>query len=81
MEKINTNIADISSNLEKIDGNINAIKLINKNSQDNSKDISSNLEKINDITNNIILKNLYTFIPFYDHDDYDPDGEKKSDSC
>ena len=84
--KINTNVADISSNLGKIDNNINAIKLINKNSQDNSKDIStnkglistntssiaSNLSKINNI--NIILKNLYTFIPFYDHDDYD--GEK-----
>ena len=70
--KINTNVAGISSNLGKIDSNINAIKLINKNSQDNSKDIASYLSKIN----NIILKNLYTFIPFYDHDDYDPDGEK-----
>ena len=40
--KINTNMADISSNLGKIDNNINAIKLINKNSQDNSKDISTN---------------------------------------
>ena len=32
----------ISTNLEKIDDNINVIKLINKNSQDNSKDISTN---------------------------------------
>ena len=76
LEKINTNVADISSNLGKINNNINAIKLINKNSQDNSKDISTNLSKINNITNNIILKNLYTFVPFYDHDDYDADGEK-----
>ena len=42
----------------------------------NKLDIASNLSKINNITNNIILKNLYTFIPFYDHDEYDPDGEK-----
>ena len=72
ISKTNKNKLDISSNLEKIDGNINAIKLINKNSRDNSKDIASNLSKINDIK----LKNLYTFIPFYDHDEYDPDGEK-----
>ena len=44
--KITTNEGNISSNLGKIDGNIKAIKLINKNSQDNSKGISSNLVKI-----------------------------------
>ena len=69
--KINTN--DISSNLGKIDDNINAIKLINKNSQDNSKgisnnkglistntsSISTNLSKINNITKTIMLKNIY----------------------
>ena len=76
ISKTNKNKLDIASNLEKIDGNVNAIKLINKNSRDNSKDISTNLSKINNITNNMILKNLYTFIPFYDHDEYDPDGEK-----
>ena len=44
---ISTNTSSISSNLGKIDDNIKAIKLINKNSQDNSKDISTNLGKIN----------------------------------
>ena len=43
--KITTNEGNISSNLGKIDGNIKAIKFINKNSQDNSTDISSNLKK------------------------------------
>ena len=59
--KINTNVTDISTNLEKIDDNINAIKLINKNSQDNSKDISTNtksistnLEKIDNFTQYIL---------------------------
>ena len=42
-------IKDFSSNLGKIDDNINTIKLINKNSQDNTKDIASNLEQITDI--------------------------------
>ena len=38
---------DILINTGKIDSNINAIKLVNKNSQDNSADISTNLEQIN----------------------------------
>ena len=38
---------DISTNSGKIDSNINAIKLVNKNSQDNSADISTNSEQIN----------------------------------
>ena len=59
LSKININVADISSNLGKINNNTNAIKLINKNSQDNSRDISTNLEKINNITKTIILKNIY----------------------
>ena len=46
ISKTNKNKLDISSNLEKIDGNINAIKLINKNSRDNSKDISTNKSDI-----------------------------------
>ena len=54
-------MADISSNLGKIDNNINAIKLINKNSQDNSKDISTNKGLINtnksDISTNLIKIN------------------------
>ena len=51
---ISTNTGAISTNLEKIDDNINAIKLINKNSQDNSKDISTNLEKIDNFTQYIL---------------------------
>ena len=58
---ISTNTKSISTNLEKIDDNINAIKLINKNSQDNSKDISTNtksistnLEKIDNFTQYIL---------------------------
>ena len=51
-------MADISSNLGKIDDNIIAIKLINKNSKDNSKDISTNSGQINtnknDISTNLI---------------------------
>ena len=61
ISKTNKNKLDISSNLEKIDGNINAIKLINKNSQDNSKDISSNKGLIStnksDISTNLIKIN------------------------
>ena len=38
---------DISNNTGKIDSNINAIKLVNKNSQDNSADISTNSKQIN----------------------------------
>ena len=55
--KIDTNKNDITSNLGKIDTNISAIKLINKNSQDNSADISSNLGKINN-NSSTILTNL-----------------------
>ena len=55
------NKLDISSNLEKIDGNVNAIKLINKNSRDNSKDISTNKGLIStnksDISTNLIKIN------------------------
>ena len=58
---IEANTSNISNNLEKIDDNINAIKLINKNSQDNSKDISTNtksistnLEKIDNFTQYIL---------------------------
>ena len=71
--KIEKNKSDISTNSGKIDSNINVIRLINKNSQDNTADISSNLseistdtgnissnlEKINNITKTIILKNIY----------------------
>ena len=73
LKKIDTNENNISSNLGKIDNNINAIKLINKISQDNSKDISdnfrkigintvdisNNLNEINNITKTIMLKNIY----------------------
>ena len=59
--KTNKNKLDIASNLEKIDGNINAIKLINKNSRDNSKDISTNKGLIStnksDISINLIKIN------------------------
>ena len=45
---------NISSNLSKIGDNINAIKLINKNSQDKTNtDISSNLKQINSNTKSI----------------------------
>ena len=54
ISKTNKNKLDISSNLEKIDGNINAIKLINKNSRDNSKDISTNKGLISTNKNNIL---------------------------
>ena len=81
LEKIDINGGNISSNLSKIDNNINAIKLINKISQDNSKDISDNLGKIgintvgisdnlNQITNitkTFMLKNIY----FTDFDSID----------
>ena len=68
LEKINTNVADISSNKGLIETNTSSIS-------SNSRQISTNTSNLSKI-NNIILKNLYTFIPFYDHDDYDPDGEK-----
>ena len=80
---INSEIDDDNENyinVDYIDRNNNAnTESISNNSRQistNTSDIASNLSKINDITNNLILKNLYTFIPFYDHDDYDPDGEK-----
>ena len=53
ISKTNKNKLDIASNLEKIDGNINTIKLINKNSRDNSKDISTNKGLISTNKNNI----------------------------
>ena len=53
LEQIDTNKDNISSNLGQIDSNINAIKLINKNSQNNSTDISSNLGIINTNKSNI----------------------------
>ena len=53
LEKIEDNENNISSNLGKINTNINTIKLINKNFQDNSTDISSNLGKINTNEGNI----------------------------
>ena len=49
LSKISTNENNISTNSGKIDNNINAIKLINKNSQDNRADISTNLGQINNI--------------------------------
>ena len=57
LEKIEDNSADISSNLGKINTNINTIKLINKKFQDNSTDISSNLGRITTNEENI-LSNL-----------------------
>ena len=51
--QISTNTSSISSNLGKIDDNINAIKLIIKNSQDNSKDISTNSGQISTNTSSI----------------------------
>ena len=53
LSKISDNENNISSNLGKIDNNIKAIILINKNSQDNSKNISSNLKKISTNTKSI----------------------------
>ena len=53
LEKIENNESNISSNLGKINININTIKLINKNSQDNSTDILSNLGRIDTNESNI----------------------------
>ena len=53
LSKIENNENNISSNLGKINTNINTIELINKNSQDNSTDISSNLGKIDTNESNI----------------------------
>ena len=56
---VNNNLADIEnnilSNLGKINSNITDIKLINKNSQNNTTDISSNLSKINNISKNKLI--------------------------
>ena len=82
-EQVDTNKNNISTNLGKIDDNINAIKLINKNSQDNSKgisnnkglisantsSISSNLNEINYLKNNkSYLKNVYNIL-FYNNNE------------
>ena len=59
--KTDKNKLDIASNLSKINDNIKAIKLINKNSQDNLKDITTNSGQINtnksDISTNLIKIN------------------------
>ena len=73
---INTNTFNISSNKGLIETNTSSISSNSRQISTNTSSIASNLSKINNITNNMILKNLYTFIPFYDHDDYDADGEK-----
>ena len=66
LSKISEN--NISSNSDQIDSNINAIKLINKNSQDNRADISTNLEQISNIKNdlsdfkiNYSIQNLFIY--------------------
>ena len=88
IQAINSTAIDIGIFYETNTGGNKEIKLVGDNTcrvsyfdntpktNKNKLDIASNLSKINNITNNIILKNLYTFIPFYDHDEYDPDGEK-----
>ena len=53
LSKIGNNESNISSNLGIINSSINTIKLINKNSQDNTTDISFNLSKIGNNENNI----------------------------
>ena len=68
--KITTNEGAISSNLGKIDSSITAIKLINKNSQNNKTNISSNLNQINDIkfilpTLEILKKHIVFFYYFF----------------
>ena len=47
LSKIGDNTSSISTNSGKIDSNINAIKLVNKNSQDNRANISTNSEQMN----------------------------------
>ena len=49
LSKIEDNENNISSNSSKINGNTNTIKLINKDSQDDTKDIAVNLEQITDV--------------------------------
>ena len=75
-EKVDTNSADILSNLGKINTNRETISSNSRQISTNTSSIASNLSKINDITNSIILKNVYNFLPFYDYDDYDADNEK-----
>ena len=53
LSKIDDNSNNISTNSGKIDSNINAIKLVNKNSQDNRADISTNSAQINTNTSAI----------------------------
>ena len=53
LSKINDNSNNISTNSGKIDSNINAIKLVNKNSQDNRADISTNSGQISTNTDKI----------------------------
>ena len=53
LSKIDDNATSISTNSGKIDSNINAIKLVNKNSQDNRADISTNSGQINTNTGDI----------------------------
>ena len=68
LSKINDNATSISTNSGKIDNNINAIKLVNKNSQDNRADISTNLGQISNIKNdlsdfkiNYSIQNLFIY--------------------
>ena len=68
LSKINDNSNNISSNSGLIDSNINAIKLVNKNSQDNRTDISTNLAQISNIKNdlsdfkiNYSIQNLFIY--------------------
>ena len=68
LSKIDNNSNNISSNSGLIDSNINAIKLVNKNSQDNRTDISTNLAQISNIKNdlsdfkiNYSIQNLFIY--------------------
>ena len=68
LSKIDDNSNNISSNSGLIDSNIKAIKLVNKNSQDNRTDISTNLGQISNIKNdlsdfkiNYSIQNLFIF--------------------
>ena len=68
LSKISDNTSSISSNSDQIDSNINAIKLVNKNSQDNRADISTNSGQISNIKNdlsdfkiNYSIQNLFIY--------------------
>ena len=68
LSKINDNTTSISSNSDQIDSNINAIKLVNKNSQDNRADILTNSGQISNIKNdlsdfkiNYSIQNLFIY--------------------